>query len=96
MHLIVSWDISSEGSRRQEINTAMKEQLIGYTWIHPLTTFYILNVDYEGQWEAVRNKLYSVAEHYSGEVNFLMSPLYEQESDFFIYTIPDNDFCQNT
>jgi hypothetical protein len=92
MHFVVSWDIKSQGTRWTEINNAMKEGLGGYSWVNPLTLFYIVEVHYEHDWDLINNNLFSVAERFPGEVNFIMSPIHDFESDYFIYKMPDKDF----
>jgi hypothetical protein len=92
MHLIVSWDIRSSGDRGVEIDRAMRQGLDGYSWIQPLTMFYILEITSQFDWNIIRERLLSIAQDFSGEVNFLISPVYEAETDYFIFNIPDKDF----
>jgi len=75
MHCVVSWDIKAEGQRWTEINDAIKEGLSGYSWVRPLTTFYIVKVNSQGDWDFIRENIVSLAKTYSKEVNFVMSPL---------------------
>jgi len=92
MHLIVSWDIKSDTERSTEINSAMREGISGYSWIQPISDFYIVEVSSGFDWEFIKGNLLRTAEKYSGEVCFLMSPLYECDTDYFVSHIPDNDF----
>lgn len=94
MHFIVSWDIKAESARWLEIDRAMREGIRDYSWIHPLPTFYILKVYTGHDWNTVRENLLGIAETFPDEVNFVVSPLYDFESDFFLYHVPDKDFCQ--
>jgi hypothetical protein len=93
MHFIVSWDIKSDKDRSCEINNAMKKGISGYSWLQPIPDFYIVEI-YSGlDWESIREKLLRVAERFPGEVSFVMSPLYDCETDYFISHIPpDDDF----
>lgn len=95
MHFIVSWDIKSQGKRRLEIDVAMKEGINRYSWVHPLETLYIIKVLSDVDWGVIRENLLTVADKFPGEVNFLMSPLFDGEADYFVYKIPDNDLYQN-
>lgn len=92
MHVIVSWDIKPQGVRRNEINNAMKEGLLGYSWIHPLDTFYIVDLNSDLDWPVIQGRFLSIAQHFSDEVNFLISPVYEEETKYFVFHIPDHDF----
>jgi hypothetical protein len=92
MHFVVSWDLKAEGNRWAEINSAMLGGMHGYAWLRLLATFYILEIDSEGDWQVIHENLLSIAERYPGEINFLMSPIYDSDSDFFVYQMPDSDF----
>lgn len=74
MHFVVSWDIKAKKQRWTEIDNAMKEGLSGYSWVRPLTTFYIVKANAQRDWDYIRGKLAAVAQRYSG-VYFVMSPL---------------------
>lgn len=92
MHFVVSWDLRAQGSRWAEINAAMLEGLRGRSWIRMLSTFYILEIESDQDWPVIQESLLSVAQIYSGEVNFLMSPVYDFDSDYFVYQMPDGDY----
>ena len=92
MHFVVAWETQSQGERLTEINNAMQNGLTGYSWIRLLRTFYVLDVTSERDWSIVHEKLLSIAAHFSGEINFLMSPIYYHDSDYFVLEMPDKDF----
>ena len=92
MHFVISWDLRAEKNRWAEINNAMLEGLKGHEWIRLLPAFYILQIGSEQDWQVIQENLLSVAQRYSGEVNFLMGPIYDSDSNFFVYQIPENDF----
>jgi len=95
MHFVVSWEIKPKGSTQAEVNTAMLEGIQGYSWLRLLSTFYILEIDSPHDWNIVHEKLLAVAQRYQNEVNFLMSPLYDIDSEYFVYKMPDQDFYQD-
>jgi hypothetical protein len=95
MHFVVAWETKSQGERSNEINSVMEEGLLGYSWIRLLRTFYVLDVYSEDAWSIVHEKLLAIAAHFPGEVNFLMSPMYYLDSDYFVYEMPDKDFYQS-
>lgn len=92
MHFVVSWDLRAQGNLRTEVHNAMREGLRGYSWLCLLPAFYIVDVNSEQDWHAIHKNLLSVAQKYSGEVNFLMGPVYDSDSDYFVYQMPENDF----
>ena len=96
MHFIVSWEITSGGKRREEINNAMLAGIHGYSWIRLLSAFYVLDIEYESDWTVIHEKLLSIAGSFSGEVNFLMSPIYDLDSEFFIYQMPKEGYYKET
>jgi len=96
MHIIVSWDIKLDSQRREEIDNAMRLGLAGYSWIHPLSMFYILDIHSEFDWQIIQGRLLSIAQNFSSEVNFLMSPAYDEETDYFVFQIPGDDFHKMT
>jgi hypothetical protein len=96
MHFIVSWDVRAGGRLSPEMNDAMIEGLYGYSWIRLLNAFYIVDIDSGQDWNIIQEKLLSAAQRYPGEINFLMSPIYDCDSNFFVYDMPDEDFYKNT
>jgi hypothetical protein len=92
MHFVISWDLRTEQDRWAEITSALVEGLKGHDWLRLLPSFYILEIESERDWRIIQEKLLSVAQRYSGEVNFLMSPIYDSDSNFFVYQMPENDF----
>jgi len=94
MHFVVSWEINSKDNYIEEINSSLMEGLLGYSWLRLLRTFYILEVEHEHDWHVIHEKLLTIAQRYPGKVNFLMSPLYDLDSDYFVYKMPDSNFYQ--
>jgi hypothetical protein len=90
----VSWEIKPKGADRGKISSAMLEGLQGYSWLRLLSTFYILEVDSQHDWNVVHEKLLAIAQRYQDDVNFLMSPLYDIDSEYFVYKMPEKDFYQ--
>jgi hypothetical protein len=95
MHFVASWDIKASDIESEEIQTALIKSLDGYSWLRLLNTFYVLEVDFEQDWNVIHERLISVAQRYAGKVNFLMSPLYEFDSDYFVYHMPESDFYKS-
>ena len=96
MHFIVSWDVKSGGILSTEMNDAMIGSLYGYSWIRLLNAFYIVDIDSGQDWNIIQEKMLSAAQRYAGQINFLMSPIYDCDSNFFVYDMPDEDFYKTT
>jgi hypothetical protein len=87
----VSWELKAQGNRKVEINNAMLEGLRGYSWLRMLSSFYILDIDSQHDWNMIHERLLATAEQFKGEINFLMSPIYDFDSDYFVYEMPEDD-----
>lgn len=96
MHFVVSWEITPIVTQCGEINNALLEVFRGYSWLRLLPSFYILEADSQNEWNVIHQKLLTIAQKYQGEVNFLMSPLYDVDSEYFVYQMPDRDFYRNS
>ncbi len=96
MHLIVSWKIEETSEKSTEIDDAMKQGLNGYPWIQPLSKFYILEIFSPVDWIVIQERLLSIAQNFPEEVNFIMSPIYHEETDYFAFRIPENNFYRRT
>ena len=92
MHFVVAWETQSQGKRRNELTSAMEKGLMGYSWVRLLSMFYVVDMNSERDWSIIHEKLLAIAAHFSGEVNFLMSPIYYLDSDYFVYEMPDQNF----
>jgi len=76
MHFVVSWDIkTSTEPRRGEIATALKNCLKPYSWVRPLTTFYIVSVSSQQVWGTILQCFQAVCLRYKDEIHLVMSPL---------------------
>jgi len=91
LHFIISWEISSESSNSEEINQALLQQISDYEWIRLLSNFYILDINSECDWVRVQQRFLLVSEKFP-EVNFLLSPIYNCDSNFFVYRMPENGY----
>ena len=76
MHFVLSWDISATGNERTQIEEAIKLVIKPYSWVRPLTTFYIIKVDTQEQWDKIFAALNAAARsHGSNKAHYVMSPL---------------------
>lgn len=62
MHLIVSWDIKTEEPAWGRVNATLVEALKPYSWVRPLTTFYVVPVTSEFDRLTLRDRLVKAAQ----------------------------------
>ena len=74
MHIIVSWDIKTEQPKWNEVDEKMKAGLVGYSWVRPLTTFYVIRISTETDRQRIRDRLLEVAKSAGVVVHFIVSP----------------------
>lgn len=75
MHIVVSWDIKTTGPKWDEIDKNLKQCLDGYSWVRPLTTFYVLRIHSEADRGIMRDRLVAVAKATAGiTVHIVISP----------------------
>lgn len=75
MHIAVSWDISAAGERWNKINDEMRECLKSYSWVKPLSTFYVIQVSSETDRSNIQSSLQKIAQKVSENISFVITPL---------------------
>jgi hypothetical protein len=75
MHFVVSWDISATGDEWTRLNEQMREKLKPYSWVRPLTTFYVVQVPSQETWDFILRTLTEFSKNNSSKINFVMTPL---------------------
>lgn len=73
MHFVISYDLSAEGTRRAEIEDRMEKILAPYQHVKRLTTFYVVRVADQSEWDSIRNNLNSLSNDIPEELHFIMS-----------------------
>ena len=74
MHIAVSWDITAAGDRWKALNGQMLEVLKPYSWVRPLSTFYIVQIHTESARGTIQSALVAVAKAAPEQIHFLISP----------------------
>ena len=74
MHVIVAWDIKGEGPKWDRLNSALKDCIRGHSWVKPLSTLYIVEIDSPDDREDIRKALVAVCSENPG-TNVLISPV---------------------
>lgn len=75
MHIVISWDIKTSEDRWSQINENMKEALKPYSWIRPLSTLYIVQINGENDRRIIHDSLVALASSLSERVHFVMTPI---------------------
>jgi hypothetical protein len=61
MHIIVSWDLYGTDAVKKEMGDELRAQLKGFSWVRPLTAFYIIKLNEPEDRQTLREKLVGVA-----------------------------------
>lgn len=75
MHFVMSYDLSATGAHRTEIEGQIQTILNNYRHVQRLTTFFIIHVDNNNQWENIRQDLTALSNRITESMHFIMSPL---------------------
>lgn len=73
-HIAISWDITATGDRWKVLNEQMLAVLKPYSWVRPLSTFYIVQIHNESARGAIQSALEAVAKAAPEQIHFLVSP----------------------
>jgi len=74
VHIVISWDIKASEPQWGEIDEKLKATFSGYSWVRPLTTFYVLKIASEADRALLRDRLVAVARASSSTVHIVISP----------------------
>jgi len=75
MHFVVSWDVQADGDAWNTANAELKECLSGYSWVKPLSTLYVVKIQNEESYEAIKESLKEVSRNSSVTIHFLVTPI---------------------
>lgn len=75
MHVTLSWDISAEGAKWNEINEELKALIKGYSWVRPLKTVYVLKINSQEDREKLIESLTARIKEKNYSVNLLVTPV---------------------
>lgn len=75
MHVTLSWDISAEGARWNEINEKLKAEIKNYSWVRPLKTVYVVKVASLEDRNSLTERLISVIKSNNYDVNVMVTPV---------------------
>ena len=77
MHTIISWDIKAEGDEWEALNTSLRNCLDGYSWVKPLTTFYVVQLDDASERQELKDCLTEVCRANPKKINLIIAPAME-------------------
>jgi len=75
MHFVLSYDLSATGERRTEVENRIHEIINPYRNVRRLTTFYIIHVSNNSEWETIRTQMTELSRQIPERLHFIMSPL---------------------
>lgn len=75
MHTVFSYDLKiPNGERRSEVEGRIEAILQPYHHVRRLTTFYIIHVDTQADWNALLSRLTALSREIPEDLHFIMSP----------------------
>jgi hypothetical protein len=75
MHLAVLWEVRVSGEQAAAVEQSLRDALKGYSWVNPLSSYYVVQVGGESDRQLIRERLLTFARANSGVVRFLITPL---------------------
>lgn len=75
MHFVLTYDLSATGEKRAEIESRIENILSNHRHVKRLSTFYIVHVSNNIEWESIRSALTTLVNGISERMHFIMSPL---------------------
>jgi len=76
MHIVISWDIKNcDNDEWNELNEKLRECIDDYSWVKPLTTFYIIKLDSEKERKSIRESIIRICKNNKGKINVVISPV---------------------
>lgn len=75
MHFILTYDIHASGDSRTRIEEGINQIIKQYSWVKPLTTTFIIQVNGQIEWNNIHQSLTTLAQNNQGTVNYIMTPL---------------------
>lgn len=74
LHIAISWDISATDDRWTALNDQLLAVLKPYSWVRPLSTFYIVQIHTESARKTIQSALEAVAKAAPEQIHVLISP----------------------
>ena len=74
MHVLISWDVKAKGERWDELNKELKDCLKGFSWVKPLTTVYIVQVDDTEDRLYLKKSISEICRNNPKLINFVITP----------------------
>lgn len=73
MHFVAHWEFVGT-TRASVIEAELRGALSIYSWVRPLTNFYIIHVQSSEQYQSIVNVLLAIGRKYPSELHFLVTP----------------------
>ena len=74
MHALVSWNIKAESPQWEELNEELKSCLEDYSWVKPLSTLYIVQIEDAYDHLSLKESLAEVCRDHPNMIHFVMGP----------------------
>jgi hypothetical protein len=74
MHFIVHWEFQPVAASRAAIDAELGAIIAKYSWVRPLTNFYVINVPSSESYQAATKLFNDVPKKYPGQIFLIVSP----------------------
>lgn len=74
MHFVLSYDLVATNERRTEIETQIEQIISPYKYVKKLTTFYIIHITMQSEWDTILSKLAELSKKIPESLHFIMTP----------------------
>jgi hypothetical protein len=74
MHFVVHWGPQTGNNVGAAAQADLRKVLAPYSWVQPITNFYIVNVVSSAQYQQVATALNTTAQKYPTQVHLIISP----------------------
>ena len=74
MHFVLSYDLAATNERRTEIETQIEQIISPYKYVKKLTTFYIIHITMQSEWDTILSKLAELSKKIPESLRFIMTP----------------------
>jgi len=75
MHLAVFWQVAVSGEQAAAVEESLRDALKGYSWVNPLSSYYVVQVGGESDRQLIRERLVTFAKANPRAATFLITPV---------------------
>lgn len=74
MHIVLAWEINTQGEQSTKINKDLLAVLSPYSWVRPLPSFFIIKINSVETRKDITDKLVKTIQKYNEKIHLVVSP----------------------